>query len=151
MKNCLFFGLSLTLLMLTGCGNNVRLGGKVTFTDGTPLGIGIVCFEKESEPYLARATIKTDGTYVVGSLSENDGLPAGKYRVYFTNVIKEIGQEKVGQDTFTGTTITMPIYESLIDEKYNRASTSGLNVEVPVAGGKFDIQVEPYVPTKKKK
>ena len=132
MKNCLALGLSLALLVLTGCGDKVGLGGKVTFEDGSPLGVGTVCFETDT--YLARGTLKPDGSYVVGSLSERDGLPAGTYRVYISGAEKEIGKDKE----------EMPIYESMIDEAMTSGATSGLSVTVPVSGGKYDIKVKPY-------
>ena len=137
MKNSIFLGLSLALLMLAGCGDKVGLGGKVTMEDGSPLGTGTVCFETDT--YLARGTLKPDGSYVVGSLSEKDGLPAGTYRVYVSGAEKQIGQDKEG----------MPIFEPLIDEKFASGTTSGLTLTVPVAGGKFDFKVAPYVPKKK--
>lgn len=132
MRSCFLLGLSLALLMMTGCGDKVGLGGKVTFEDGSPLATGTVCFETDT--YLARGTLKPDGTFVVGSLSEKDGLPAGTYRVYISGAEKEVGQDKEG----------MPIYEPLIDDSFASGTTSGLSVTVPVAGGKFDIKVKPY-------
>ncbi|MDR2706705.1 MAG: hypothetical protein LBC02_13070 [Planctomycetaceae bacterium] len=138
MKSCLFVGLSLTLLLLVGCGDKVGLGGKVTFSDdGSPLGTGTVCFETET--YLARGTLKADGSYVVGSLSEKDGLPAGTYRVYISGAEKEIGQDKEG----------MAIMEPLIDTKFSSGSTSGLSIDVTASTKTFDIKVDRYVPPKK--
>jgi hypothetical protein len=138
MKSCLFVGLSLTLLLLVGCGDKVGLGGKVTFSDdGSPLGTGTVCFETDT--YLARGTLKTDGSYVVGSLSEKDGLPAGTYRVYISGAEKEIGQDKEG----------MAIMEPLIDTKFSIGSTSGLSVDVTASKKTFDFKVDRYVSPKK--
>jgi hypothetical protein len=138
MKNCLFFGLSLTLLLFVSCNGKVGLGGKVTFLDdGSPLGTGTVCFETDT--YLARGTLKADGSYVVGSLSEKDGLPAGTYRVYISGAEKEIGQDKEG----------MAIMEPLIDTKFSSGSTSGLSVDVTASTKTFDIKVDRYVSPKK--
>jgi hypothetical protein len=138
MKNSLFLGLSLTLLLLVGCSDKVGLGGKVTFSDdGSPLSTGTVCFETDT--YLARGTLKADGSYVVGSLTENDGLPAGTYRVYISGAEKETGQDKEG----------MPIMEPLIDTKYSSASMSELTLDVTNATKTFDIKVDRYVPSKK--
>ncbi|MCL2744370.1 MAG: hypothetical protein FWE67_11020 [Planctomycetaceae bacterium] len=63
------------LLSLTGCGDKIKLGGKVTFPDGEPLGVGVIYFSKDD--FLARAHLRPDGTYDVGSLGRKDGLPAG--------------------------------------------------------------------------
>ncbi|MDR1963644.1 MAG: hypothetical protein LBQ50_07685 [Planctomycetaceae bacterium] len=138
MKTNLFLGLSLTLLLFSGCGDKVGLGGKVTFSDdGSPLVTGTVCFETDT--YLARGTLKPDGSYVVGSLSEKDGLPPGNYRVYISGAEKEIGQDREG----------MAIMEPLIDAKFASGSTSELSLEVTSSTKTFDIKVDRYVPTKK--
>jgi hypothetical protein len=128
------------LFVFTGCNDgNVKLGGKVTYTDGTPLTVGEVCFETDS--YMARGKLKEDGTYVVGSISERDGLPKGTYRVYIYGADKIVSSESGG----------MGLPESLIDEKYCSGKTSGLTVDIPVPGGKFDITVEPNTKAKTKK
>jgi hypothetical protein len=133
MKNTLFYLVFTSFLIFAGCGNNhVGLSGKVTFTDGTPLTVGEVCFVTDT--FAAYGTLKNDGTYVVGSLSESDGLPKGNYRVYISGASKLISESNI---------------ESLIDEKYSNSETSGLTVEVPTPNGKFDITVEPNTKTKK--
>ncbi|MDR1385343.1 MAG: hypothetical protein LBJ67_16060 [Planctomycetaceae bacterium] len=128
------FCLTLTILLIfVGCNNGkVALSGKVTLTDGTPLGIGEVYFQTAT--YEARGTLKPDGTYTVGSISDKDGLPKGKYNVYIFGAQKPNGKTKDGMD------IMVP----LIDEKYLSSKTSGVTVDVPVLNGKFDFQVEPY-------
>ncbi|HBT77832.1 MAG TPA: hypothetical protein DEB39_13120 [Planctomycetaceae bacterium] len=139
MKRRRLFALALVLLLLVpaGCSGKVHLEGKVTFTDGTPLDLGTVCFETDN--FLARGTIRPDGTYDVGSLSDNDGLPPGTYNVYVTGTEKEVARDKDDYPVFTPT----------VDPKYAGAKTSGLTVTVPAATGAFDFQVEPYVPPKK--
>ncbi|MDR0609836.1 MAG: hypothetical protein LBG58_06980 [Planctomycetaceae bacterium] len=138
MKNCLIVVFSLTILLLTGCGDKVGLSGKVTFSDdGSPLSVGTVCFETDT--FLARGTLKADGSYVVGSLSEKDGLPAGSYKVYISGAEQEIGQDKEG----------MALMEPLIDTKFSSASSSGLSIDVTASTKTFDIKVDRYVPPKK--
>ncbi|MDR1957999.1 MAG: hypothetical protein LBQ54_02975 [Planctomycetaceae bacterium] len=139
MKTCFFFGLlSALVLSATGCGNgNVGLGGKVTFTDGTPLTVGEIYFETDT--FMARGELKEDGTYVVGSVKEGDGIPKGIYRV-------SIVADKMVPDKAGG----MMLPESLVAEKYRHGTTSGLTVEIPVPGNKFDVTVEPYSPKGKK-
>lgn len=132
--------LSLYLLtLLSGCSDNVALEGKVTFTDGTPVDLGTICFENGN--FLARGTLRTDGSYDVGSLTENDGLPPGTYGVYITGTEKEIGRDR--EDS--------PIFQPTIDGKFANAKTSGLSVTVPCESGAFDFQVEPYVPPKRRR
>jgi hypothetical protein len=137
MKHILFYHTLIALLIFTGCNNGkVGLGGKVTYTDGTPLTVGEVCFETDT--YMARGALKKDGSYVVGSVSEKDGLPKGTYRVYIS-----------GADQMISEPDGMQLPESLIDEKYRQSTTSGLTVDVPVLGGKYDIVVEPNPKIKK--
>jgi len=137
MKNSILLALSLSLLMLAGCGDKVGLRGKATFSDdGSPVPTGTVCFETDT--YLARGDLKPDGTFVVGSLKANDGLPAGTYRVYISGAQKSIGQDKEGMD----------IYESLIDEKFASGSTSGITVDVTPSTKTLDVKVDRYVPPK---
>ena len=65
-------------LLLTGCGDKEKLSGKVVFSDGQPLTTGTIYFTNDH--FTARAHLRTDGIYDVGSLSEKDGLPAGTYQ-----------------------------------------------------------------------
>jgi hypothetical protein len=137
-KRSLFFGLSVMLLLFAGCGNKVGLRGKVTFSDdGKPLHIGTVCFETDT--YLARGTLQPNGTYVVGSISDRDGLPPGIYRVFIDGAEKEIGRDGGG----------VPIMEPLIDTKFASGSTSGLSLNVTGSTKTFDFKVDRYVPEKK--
>ncbi|MDR1382648.1 MAG: lipoprotein, partial [Planctomycetaceae bacterium] len=78
MKKHIF--LLLALLVLAGCNNGkVPLGGTITFDDGTPLMVGAVIFSTDT--YSAKGNIDANGKYVMGSISTNDGLPAGTYKV----------------------------------------------------------------------
>ena len=133
MKNSIFFALALSLLMLVGCGSNVGLKGKAVFSDDqSPVTTGTVCFETDT--YLARGDLKPDGTFVVGSLKANDGLPAGTYCVYISGAQKTIGQDADG----------MEIYESLIDEKFASGSTSGITINVTPSTRNFEVVVDRY-------
>jgi hypothetical protein len=83
--------------------------------------------------FMARGMINPDGTYTVGSLSESDGLPPGTYQVYISGAEKWLPGKNGGP--------SMRVL--LIDFKYGSGDTSGLTVDVPIPGGKFDFQVEP--------
>jgi hypothetical protein len=138
-QNCFLFIVFLILLLQTGCGNNVGLGGKVAFEDGQPLTAGTVCFETST--YLARGTIRENGTYTVGSVTPTDGIPPGNYNVYISNAVKYVGiNEKTNEE----------IWEPFIDKKFTSADTSGLTIDVSASTKKFDIVVTPYAPKKKK-
>ena len=84
----LLFGISGILLLLAtiGCGNNMHVSGKVRFEDGSPLKTGIVVFS--SQKYVAKGPIQPDGSYTIGSLKSNDGLPPGEYKVYIVSAVE---------------------------------------------------------------
>jgi hypothetical protein len=123
-KQILFF---IALMFLVGCSGKVQLSGTVTFDDGTPLTNGAVIFATET--FSAKGNIGADGKYVMGTNNINDGLPAGKYKVYI-----EGGTEYI-------TTDNVETIRSLIDDDYSDYGTTPLTCEVPVAGNKFDIKV----------
>ncbi|MDR1960374.1 MAG: hypothetical protein LBQ54_15285, partial [Planctomycetaceae bacterium] len=69
-----FILLCAVLGMTAGCGSkNQKVSGKVTFTDGSPLTTGIVCFVAE-DGSTGRGEIVLDGTYVMGFESEKNGI-----------------------------------------------------------------------------
>lgn len=124
---CLFI-----LVCLAGCGKNSGLSGKVVFSDDkTPVTQGLVNFV--SDKGVARGEIQKDGTYVVGSLKANDGLPQGDYKVYITSSAKKMTDKKLG----------MVKMENQIDKKYEDAKTSGLTVKVEKTMT-YDIEVDRY-------
>ena len=128
---------------LFGCGENVRLRGKVTFSDTQePLTCGEIHFSTPT--FLARATIQPDGTYSVGSMKESDGLPPGTYSIAIVNAVEEqwsltdqptIGPRGLGQ--------TVP-EKLLIDPKYKNKATSGLSVTVDQSSRVFDFEVDRF-------
>jgi len=135
-KNSIIFSLSLALLLVVGCGGGGKVGmsGKVVYSDDkSPLPMGTVYLETDS--FLARGTIRSDGTFDVGSLGEKDGLPPGTYRVSIRDASKPIGQDANGD----------PIYEPLIDPN----SITGLTVEITSTTRDFVIEVDRYAPTRR--
>ena len=139
-KNSVVFALSLSLLILAGCGGKVGLTGRVVFSDdGSPLTMGMVFFETPT--FLARGILQPDGTFTVGSLQADDGLPPGKYRVYITGAVKSLGQDATGTE----------IFESLIDEKFAHMSTSDLEIEITSSMKGFVIEVDRYKPAPRRR
>jgi hypothetical protein len=116
------------VLMFFGCGNGfVPFGGKVTTPDDQPYTKGYVIFSNGKES--ARGKLQSDGTYILDSLRDGDGLSPGNYQVYLADF-----KENIGTDD-------NPIYHSDIDLKYENPETSGLSCEVK-KGGKFDFIVD---------
>ncbi|MGL6196852.1 MAG: hypothetical protein ACRC2T_18725 [Thermoguttaceae bacterium] len=128
-------------LISVGCGGNVKVKGKVSFPDGEPLSTGQVVFENEKVSAMGK--LNEDGTYVLGSKKENDGLPTGKYRVYITGAVTygEAPKEYTDMYGSRGNESPLPSSIPLVNRKFMSAETSGIEVDVKGAMTK-DITVE---------
>lgn len=114
-------GLLILLIVAAGCGDHVGLHGKVTFSDtGEPVPTGEIIFSTPT--FMSQASIKPDGTFIVGTYKENDGLPPGDYDVMITAINEGA--------------------ENLIDPKYAERATSGLKAEVDASTKKLDFVVD---------
>lgn len=143
MRPLVFFVVFLVLCSLVGCSGYKQVKGKVTLTDGTPLGNGRVVFEKEG--FAATGEIKSDGSYVMGSKKDNDGVPPGAYTVYVTHVMKT-GQDVevstgVGADG-SATKMRIPSLTPIVAPKHRSAETSDIKCDVKKSMT-FNFQVEP--------
>ena len=92
-----------------GCSGHVGLSGRVVYSDGEPVATGEVQFYTPT--FVARATIRPDGTFVTGSYGERDGLPPGTYAVAIVST---------EPDGFT----------PLVDPKFSSQATSGLTITI---------------------
>ena len=119
---------------VSGCGDGfVPLRGKVTFSDdGSPVTTGFVYFDSGSK--LARGKINADGTYIVGSLSDTDGLAPGNYKVY----VQATGPDPSVAITASG----LRPQVSLVDPKFSSVETSGLECHVDRSKKSYDIVVD---------
>ncbi len=132
---------------MAGCGNNIKVGGKVTFPDGTPLHTGTVIFETASHQFVGY--IQPDGTYTVSGMKIGDGLPAGIYQIAVTgtSVYEFIPSKNPNSDT-----AGQEIEKRIVDQKYESPSTSGLTFEVTPNDRVFNITVEkPVEPVKRRR
>ena len=120
-------------VFLAGCGKGyVSMSGRVTYSDdGSPVEQGTVSFTKGA--FQARGEIKEDGRYTLGSFKESDGLPKGTYIVCITG-----SEDSVLVDGDRG------IYKTTyrVADKFSRAETSGLTVEVDGKTKTFDFEVD---------
>jgi len=134
----------LTLLILflcVGCGKNVPLRGKVLDEDGNPITLGMVNFV--SDKGLSRGEIRSDGSYIVGTLKETDGLPPGTYKVYVTGAVIPVPSQRPAIVDSMGQTIPpMPDLQHLISPKYTTEANTPLTCEVPAKGNRYDVVVE---------
>src|SRR5262245_51662606 len=64
-----------------GGSNLIPVNGKVVHKDGTPVTAGMVIFEPVSQKVSARGEIHADGTFHLGTNSDNDGAMEGEYKV----------------------------------------------------------------------
>jgi hypothetical protein len=130
----------LLLIGLTGCSDHIKLSGRVTYSDtNEPLEAGTIIFLAESETFQARGEIEKNGSYILATFRENDGLPPGNYRVYVNSAYRYEIQEN------------RPTVEiRLITDKYTSPETSGLVFKVDGSTKKFDFQVDRAPGSKKK-
>ena len=120
------------LAFVVGCGGQPGVRGKIVFSDDkAPLTRGVVNFVNEGR--IARGQIESDGTYVIGSVKANDGLPPGTYQVYLTSTEKTESSDGGFKR------------EYVIDRKYDNAETSGITVEV-TKSMTFNIELDRYKP-----
>lgn len=116
---------ALCLLCAAGCGKNVQLGGQVTFEDGMPVSFGRVVFATDT--FQAEGDIQEDGSYRLGSLKENDGLPPGTYKVFL------LGTEDSSGD----------VEKSRVALEFCSRKLTPLTCDVSKSGAKtYDFQVE---------
>jgi len=131
-----YFFYCILLGLLVGCSGNVKLRGKVTYSDdGSPVTAGTVAFLSDGK--MARGSIQKDGTYVVGFERMKDGLPPGEYEVFISNAFL-FGE----YNPVTETHDMVP----LIDGKYAHHKTSGLTVSVNARTKAYHIEVDRYTP-----
>ena len=142
------------LIAVVGCGNGlVGLKGKVTYSDdGSPLTAGCVCFDDGKT--LARGRINSDGTYTVGTLSQDDGLAPGTYKVYITQAIgPDPSGERAPEYAPLGGTKTadsrLRQMVPLIDSKITTAEKSGMELDVTSATKTYDIVVDRFSAARK--
>ena len=133
-------------LLAAGCSNHVKIKGKVTFDDGSPLGKGTVCFD--SGNYVATGILSSDGSYVLGSVKQNDGIPRGTYKVYITGAIQygDTKTNRVPQRMSDGSVTvqnqTYPSMHPMIDSKFTSSTTTDITCEV-TKSMVYDIKVKP--------
>src|SRR5262245_2010077 len=70
-------------IFVAGCGSQIffPVSGKVTHKDGTPVTAGLVIFEPVNQKISARGEIRPDGSFQLGTNTNNDGAMEGEYKV----------------------------------------------------------------------
>ena len=136
----------MALTMLNGCGRNVALSGRVTFSDdGSPVPCGTVIFDNGKD--MGKGAIQEDGSYVVGFEKRQNGIPRGEYRIRIVGAVKEVGQSETTEDKFSGQKLEQMGSQKtvdLIDRKYRTLGDSGLTLTVDGSTATFDIKVDRF-------
>ncbi|MDR0610121.1 MAG: hypothetical protein LBG58_08430 [Planctomycetaceae bacterium] len=126
----------LFILFVTGCGG-IKVSGKVTFPDGSPLDTGKVTFESDQNSFFG--TIQKDGTFQLGRLKDGDGIIAGKYRVAVNASTPEVAPN--------GFLISTTHF---VAEKFRSPKTSGIEYDIQKKTTNISIVVEPPKPGEEK-
>lgn len=107
------------LAVLAGCwgGDLHRVGGRVSFADGSPLSGGRVVVDYGNGK-MAAGRINPDGSFRIGTLKDADGMKAGTYRV----AIKDALAPKSADSSE---------FYVLVHQKFTDPTTSGLEFTVP--------------------
>jgi len=143
----IIFVVLLAMMPLIGCSGNVSLRGTVVLDDGTPVTTGAICFTDGTN--MARGTINPDGTFEMGSVGMRDGLPPGTYTVYFFGIQVPGPANTITTVDAMGNVVEIEVMGSrppLIDPRYERPETSGLQVEVTRQTRTMDFTLDRYRP-----
>ena len=112
--------LALLLATCAACSNQVKVTGKVTFADGTPLTMGTVYFTDSF--HLGRSDLDKNGEYSLHCYRRNDGVPKGIYQAYITGAI--VFNQGESRETEFGA-LDLQKVGYLIDMQYMIPDTSG--------------------------
>ena len=140
----LSFSILALAICVTGCGDKVKVTGKVTFSDGAPLTVGTVCFTNGND--LFKGEIQQDGSYEMRTFKPGDKIKKGSYKVYLANTIMlESGKTQTiksgedGKDEMSWEVVGRN--KSMLDPKYNDPEKSGLTIDA-TKNMTYDIVVE---------
>ena len=106
---------------IVGCSKHVGLSGKVVYSDtGEPVPFGEV--QLWTPTFVAKAPIRSDGTFTVGSYQLGDGVPPGTYHVGVAAYDEE--------------------GDPLIHPKHASPERSGLTITIETTTRNFEIKVD---------
>ena len=133
LKSTLALAFAVMMIAAVGCGNNnVKVSGKITLEDGTPV-VGANVFYISGITQ-GRGTTNAEGVYSLSFEKTNDGIPPGTYQVLVTGAYFTPDKVVLRNEMDTGS-------RPMIDLIYAETETSPLTSEVPDPGG-YDFVVE---------
>ncbi|MDR3233633.1 MAG: hypothetical protein LBT46_08235 [Planctomycetaceae bacterium] len=133
--------ITITLLffatIISGCGSGVRVSGKVTFDDDSPMALGTIMFDSGLQVY--SGAMRSDGTYSLGVTQDRQRIPAGKYKVWFSATARI--ERLYGKD---GKPVEPPrqLVFSQIQEDYTGFDRTSLEADVQTGNRTFDFVVK---------
>lgn len=133
-------GIFSAVMFFTGCSDVIKVRGKVTYSDGTPVTHGCVTFESGHE--VALGMLDEAGNYRLGRFKDGDGIKPGSYSVWLTGTnITEAQAPEAIRGGFN--TTTSSITTATVHKKFTSKATSDLTFEAKPGGQKtFDFVVE---------
>jgi len=126
----------LVISALAGCGpaqiDTYPVSGTVKFSDGQPVRSGTVELQSIEYGTTATGTIRSDGTFQLGTYTPVDGAAAGQHRAIIIQLI--IGD---------GMTVHHKDHGRAVPTHYGDYDTSGLTAEVaPVEKNQITLTLE---------
>jgi hypothetical protein len=113
----------------SGCGFSagslaalVPAKGKVTYK-GKPLSQGTIRFEPDGYGRMATGKLQSDGTFVLSTLKEGDGVVAGVHKVFITDLDKTLAKDRAFK-------------------KYMQSGSSGLTADVSPENTEFTFDLK---------
>jgi hypothetical protein len=107
-----------------------KASGKITF-NGKPLEDALILYNPASGDVAARAKSDPQGNFVLSTFGENDGAPAGSYKVVVTKIeyiVKPTAYNSPEENAVA------KIPKHLLPKEYAKKETTPLTVEVTAAG-----------------
>jgi hypothetical protein len=144
------------IVLVAGCNSGLEFApvtGKVT-VDGKPLPYKtVVFFPDENTPGSGGgANTDKEGKYTMlatapGETTTHQGLPQGRYRVMIVEPLVPIQEAQPEAESNDPSDVVIAVAPEMrprkrdIPPKYTRQETTPLVVEVPAAGGVFDLEL----------
>jgi len=132
----------IAVICAVGCSKNVKVSGKVTYPDGSPVTVGRVTFETPT--FSVSGALKEDGTYTLGTLSEGDGITPGQYKVFIAGAMHRVEGANMIVPSGAAEGQAMPMFVPAVAPKFTKADTSGITCEVK-GSMTFNFEVAPPV------
>jgi hypothetical protein len=122
MRLYLVCGVLTVALGIAGCGNKdhtIRVGGMVTWEDGTPIGQAQVEFMPQGDGKPATGFTDDNGRFDLTTNNQNDGAVPGRYKVI---VVKRDVQKALGGEAGTPDDVTKAMAKFAADAKAGKRS-----------------------------